>query len=176
MAITPARPEEYEEAQRILRTEVRAPTVEARNVALATETDTTSYFDFDGTTYKVPPVPYNLGVQLQEIKLELDRLVVIEKATDNLKDATLPEKTRHLEAILLCYERAVDIFWKASHPLAWWKRRRHKTTNPFLGITSQQEVGELLGFFFMCRMKSRVTIQGGLVNRPSLSTLTQRTS
>ena len=175
MAIVPALPEELEEGQRLLRAEIRAPQAEARNVALATEIDADSYFEFRGTNYKVPPLSYKLGVQLQEIQFFLESLVRKEQFTKDLQDLDLDGQIVHLQQLQLAYEQAIALFQKCCYPLAFWKRRRHKRQNPFLTCTSQ-EIAELLSFFSMCRMRSRVTFQGSLANRPSLSTSMQSTT
>lgn len=178
MAIQPAPPEAYEEAQRSLRAEVRAPRAEARNVAIATETHADSYFTHDGILYKAPPVGYKLGVQLQEIQLHITNLVKDEeqqKIYAETGNAAMiwseEQQVDHLTTLLATYERCSGLFWQCCAPVAFWKRRRFKKVNPFINCTAQ-EVGELLGFFYMCRMRSRVELGISTANRPSLSTLT----
>ena len=171
MAIVPARPEEYEEAQQLLRAEIRAPRAEARNVALATEIDADSYFEFRGTNYKAPPLSYALGVQLQEVQLRLQSLAMYENETKDLAGVELDKQIKHLEQLHLAYMQAVTLFQRCCFPLAFWKRRGHRKNNPFTTCTSQ-EIAELLSFFSMCRMRSRVVMHGSSANRPSLSTLT----
>lgn len=180
MPIRPASPEDYDQAQVDLRRELRAPTTEVRNVAIAAETHADSYFSYRGVMYKAPPLSYKLGVQLQEIQLAIGKLVQEEEALTARIAAAPSEKDdedriQMLTGLLACYERAVGLFWQACFPLAWWKRRRHTRTNPFTECTSK-EIGELLGFFFMCRMKSRVGMVGTLANRPSLSLSTPTTT
>lgn len=175
MAITPARPEELAEAQRALRAEIRVPKAEPRNVAIAAEINADSYFMFGRTRYKVPPLGYKLGVQLQELQLTIENLAQTEQEEAARQALTEQDKLAHLALLSRCYEQAVNIFWQACHPAVWYKRWGHQRTNPFLGCTSQ-EIGELLGFFFMCRMKSRVSMQGSLASRPSLSISTPRTT
>lgn len=176
MAIRPALPEEYDAAQKLLRAEIRVPRAEARNVAIAASPDADSYFRFRGVLYKAPPLSYEVGIQLQEIHMQIENLSKLEKSLVDLDALPHEEKIRHLQLLQHCYERAAEFFQRACFPVSFWRRRKHKRKNPFTTCTSQ-EVGELLGFFSMCRMKSRVSIMGSLANRPSLSTmLTQPTT
>lgn len=173
MSLIPASPEAYEEAQRVLRAGLRLPIAEVRNTAVAADINAPSLVTFRGTAYKVEALPYRLGLQFHEIHLEIDRLAKLEEKAEATGTISPEAQATHLEQLLACYERAVVLFWEAAIPLAWWKRRRYRKVNPFLDC-SQQELGELLGFFFMCRMKSSVSVQGGLMTRPSLSLSTRR--
>lgn len=172
MPLTPALPEEFEAAQIYLRSEVRVPKTEARNAALAADIMEHSDFSYRGTRYRTPPLSYQLGVQLQEIQLILRTVAQFEESPE-FKDLSDERRQQYMETLLGTYERAILLFWKASYPLAFWKRWKHKRTNPFTDCSSS-EIVELLSFFFTCRMKSRVIIQGGLATRPSLTMLTQQ--
>lgn len=172
MGIKPSSPEAVERAQTMLRATVRPPTSEARNVAAAADIDANSYFSYNGVYYKAPPLDYRLGIQLQEILVEIHRLGTIEEELD--QDNKVPDES-HIRQLLVCYDKAVLLFQQACMPVAFWKRRQHRRKNPFDGCSSG-EIGYFLNFFFTCRTKSRVRPQESLVFRPSLSLSTQQTS
>lgn len=174
MALLPATPEEVEEVQRLLRRELRVPTAEARNVATATELDAVSYFRYRGTAYRAEPLSYRLGARLQEVKYELDRLAEIERQREE-SEWTENEKARHMTMLLEVLEAAVTLFHLCCEPVAFWKRPRFRRVNPFVNA-SLGEITDLLGFFFTCRMRSRVSILGGSAMRPSLSMSTTQTN
>lgn len=169
MALLPATAEDFAQAQVDLRQFVRAPSVEARNVAVAADTGSAVYFTFRNALYKAEPLSYRLGIQIQEINIEVQRLNTFE-ATTPVTSMTDDQRIVHMRSLLAAYESAEDLFWKASLPVNWFSRRGYRKNNPFkkAGLSSG-EVGELLGFFWECRMKSRVNLLGGLGNRPSLS-------
>lgn len=176
MPLIPATAEELALTQQELRGELRPPVSEARNVAVAAETNADTMLVFRRVTYVVPPLPYNLGVQLQEIEVEIRRLA--EWAEQMPMDKWTPvDREQYMLHLVVCYERAIDLFWKVAYPLMPWRRLFYRKTlfrrpakNPFLQC-SHKEIGELLGFFFECRMKSRVSLVGSSVLRPSVSTL-----
>ncbi len=168
MALVPARTEDFEAAQKVLRSEIRSPSVEARNVASAAETSANSYITFRRVLYVSPPLSWKIGAQLQEIHLEIERLVKKEQNGLPLEEWPDQERLDHLNHLLLCYQSAVSFFWTACKPVSWLKRWRFRKTNPFQDCSSQ-EIGELIGFFSMCRMKSRVSMVASSANRPSLS-------
>lgn len=167
MALVPAQAEELDATQQYLRSEFRPPQAAVRNVAIAAETTADSYFDFRGVTYKVPAISYAIGVQLQEIHLEIERLSELEQQ-HGTTTLTKEQAIEQMEKLMICYERAARFFHAAAFPLSFWRRWSYKRHNPFVTCTAK-EVGELLAFFSMCRMKSRVSIKGSSATRPSVS-------
>lgn len=174
MALKTSSPEDLAKGQEYLRTLVKPPVTEVRNVATATELNADTYFQFKGAWYKAPPLDYRLGIQLQEILLEIHRLgqQADDKAEHLQTDAGM---IAHLQQLKLCYERAAKLFHDCCTPIVFWRRWRWKRYNPFSSCSSQ-EVAELLNFFSLCRMKSRVRLMENSVARPSLSMLMQPTS
>lgn len=154
-------PEQLEQTQQLLREQVRPPVAEARNVALAAHSHAPSYFRFRSRTYKAPPLQHGLGVELQEIVIEYERL------------QDLPETPENLQQLRMVYIRSAVLANQACRPLnpITWLFLRLFRRNPFLK-SSQTELGELTYFFSMCRTKSHVQLLGGKALRPSLSTLT----
>lgn len=159
--IKPSSSEQLNQTQELLRDQVRPPVAEARNVALAAHPHAASYFRYRGQLFKAPPLQHSLGVELQEIALEYERL------------QDLPETVETLTQLRVVLIRAAVLCQKACKPLNpitrfwYWVFR----INPFMKA-SPTELAELTGFFSMCRTKSRVRLLGGESMRPSLSTLT----
>jgi hypothetical protein len=164
MGIKPSSSETVERAQEMLRAAVRLPTTSVKNTALAAHSDSESFFEFHGMVLRSAPLPYGLGLEMQEVMFELKRLAMAEE-----EGLGTPElQIQYLEQLKLCCERAVHLFWKAAKPVSWWQRLWYRYSNPFLGC-SAGEVSDLLAFFSQCRMKSRVRLLGGLALRQSLS-------
>lgn len=96
------------------------------------------FVEFAAVLYAVPPVPWEAGQELLELK-------------QRLEDA---EGGSHHERAVL--RRLVKVYGSLVHPRGrlrrafWWITR-----NPFR-YASDGEIGQLLVFFSGCRMKSRV--------------------
>lgn len=99
---------------------------------------------YRGRVYEILPVSFTDGLKLTDVSLDLDELADAPPTRENRRRYVLALK--RIVALAPKYlrprGRARRIFW-----------RFHR--NPFRGATDR-EVGELLGFFLGCRMRSRV--------------------
>lgn len=96
-----------------------------------------SVLAYRGRLYDVPPVPFLAGVRLVELR-------------DQLSQAETPaDEVRALREIVTVMKRLIRPRGKVRRA-TWWLRR-----NPFRHA-SEQEIGELLGFFSAHRTQSRV--------------------
>lgn len=148
MPITPLAPERIAETQAILRAQLRVatPSSVVRNATLAADLDVTTTLVYRRRLYKVPPVSFRVGIELQEIAARLDELT------------NVPETDESLTELLAMFQDAVALFHRCIVPSTFigrlfWRRR----SNPFYNATSG-EVAELLGFFSQCRTRSSVRV------------------
>jgi hypothetical protein len=176
MTLRASTPEQLQGGQEFLQELVRPPTAEVRNVASAADIDANSYFDYRGVYYKAPPLSHRVGIQLQEVLLEISRLGEYERQNEEMDEDVA---IKHLEQLQRCYERAVTLFkiaCKPVNPIRWlWRTVVRRKYNPF-AEASGQEISDLIHFFSSCRTKSRVRQAGSLAHRQSLSLSMQRTT
>lgn len=104
--------------------------------------------DWGGHRYRVPPVPYRLGIKLQGLLRDLTEL----------KEGELrwEDQQAVLQRIL---RESVALFRRCIQPVSRWRRLLWPVLpNPF-ETASEAEVGQLLAYFSMCRTSSRVRSQ-----------------
>lgn len=124
----------------------RIPAPENHEYALSLQGVTELHFG--SRTFRIPPVPFPAGVRLQHVQQRLGKI----KGSDEA-DADV---MRDLLGVL---EEAVDVFWSLIEPVSLWDRLVWRwRANPFLECT-ENEIGELLGLFCACRMRSRIRPQ-----------------
>lgn len=133
---------------------------EIGNVALATNMAGPAFFTLGSHRYIVPPVPYVLAAELEELRLKMDQL------------ATMPGTVETNAQVKEVFDRAIVLFRRACKPtfgiyrLLWrW------VTNPFRDL-SPLDAGTLLYFFCQCRMRSAIRLEASLVERKSRSSTT----
>ena len=155
MGIEPTNKLQLEATQVELRKMARNVNEEVGNVGLATNVEGPAYLTFGRHRYKVPPVQYQLAVELEEIRMKLDQLADGEASL---------EQNRQMGEL---YDRAVKLFPKLVRPtfgiqkLLWrW------ATNPFLNA-SPVDVATLIYFFCSCRMRSELRLEANSVTRKS---------
>jgi len=142
------RPEkDYELMQVVLRKEVeqnRTKTVQ-RNTALASDMEAEAVLRFNGSRYLVPPVPYKLGNVLQDMMLRLQEYGAT--ASPDMEDEDDMDRM---------VQDGIALFPRLCYPESLIRRLlRPFLPNPFSNI-SVAEFGDLLGFFWGCRMRSSV--------------------
>jgi len=99
---------------------------------------------YRGRVYEVIPVSFEDGVRLAEARATLEELDGMEPTRDSIRRYV--SALRFVVALAPRYLRPRGRIRRLLWPL---------TRNPFRGATDR-EVGELLGFFLGCRMRSRV--------------------
>jgi hypothetical protein len=99
--------------------------------------------EFRGQTYLVPPVPYAVGVALVGLQERVRRL------------QGQPESEETLTELRDILHDAVALFPSLVRPTGWRRLFRRVLPNPFRKA-SEFEIGELIGFFSGCRMRSGV--------------------
>ncbi|HEX2091819.1 MAG TPA: hypothetical protein VHG28_05420 [Longimicrobiaceae bacterium] len=141
--LLPHNEERLAQVQAALAEQARASEPEVRNLGPVLDLSRPLPLEFRGYTYLVPPVPFVFGV----------RLVGLQERVRRLQDRPdSPESLDELQAIL---EEAVELFPRLARPTGWRRLFRRVLPNPFRSA-SEFEIGELIGFFSGCRMRSRV--------------------
>lgn len=116
------------------------------NAVAATAMGVDAVLPFNNRLYDVPPVPWPDGIVLQKIRNESERL------KGRMGEPEVPDRVYAL------LERSVDVMGGLIRPRGRFRRfawRLGLRRNPFRNC-SEKEVGELLDFFWVCRMKSNV--------------------
>jgi hypothetical protein len=129
------------QVQAALDEELRASQPEVRNLSATGALFGSDTLEYRGRRYEVPPVPFALGVALLELQERAGRL-----------QGDVADPAAELGAILT---GAVEIFPRLVRPTGWRRLVWPLLPNPFRAA-SEYEVGELIGFFSGCRMRSRV--------------------
>jgi hypothetical protein len=151
-------PEQQDHAQAQLKALFQAPAVDLKNVGTVLALEASGRFAYRGKSYVVPPVPYTQGLQLHQIFLRLQAL------------GSKQENEAALQELFSLMSAAVMLFKGLVRPTSWWQRLTWRWQQPFADVT-EKEVGELMGFFFVCRMKSSIVIPGVISSEvESLST------
>lgn len=153
--------EQLSETQDQLKVLAKPTAEEIGNVGLAANMAGPAYFSLGRHRYVVPPVPYALGAELEELRLKMDQL------------AELPgsdEVTRQVKEV---FDRAIPLFKQVCRPTFGIYRVLWRwVTNPFRDL-SPLDVGTLLYFFCQCRMRSAIRLEVSLAARKSRSSTTQ---
>lgn len=151
MALTPMSAERAEATQTQLRQQVKAPDQSLGNVSLATDLHGSEFFQHGIFEYEVPPISYQVGVQLEALRLRLDKLADSEE-TDTDKLIQLNEQTAQLMS------DAAGLFKKVVRPKFLPQRLLWRWLgNPFAKM-SGTDLMTLLYFFCACRMRSAVRL------------------
>lgn len=141
--IRPHTEERLAQVQAALAAEVRANEPEVKNLGPLQDLSRPLPLEFRGRTYLVPPVPFVFGVALVGLQERVRRLQ---------DQPESPEMLAELESIM---HEAVALFPSLALPTGWRRLFRRLLPNPFRNA-SEFEVGELIGFFSGCRMRSGV--------------------
>lgn len=141
--LLPHSEERLAQVQAALAEQARADEPEVRNLGPVQDLSRPLPLEFRGRTYLVPPVPFVFGVRLVGLQERVRRL-------QHQPDS--PESLAELRAIL---EEAVEFFPGLARPTGWRRFFRRVLPNPFRSA-SEFEIGELIGFFSGCRMRSTV--------------------
>lgn len=128
---------------------------EIGNVGLSSDMLGPTYLVYGPHRYKVPPVPYKIGIELEEIRLRMDQLT---------NDEPSVEQNRQMGEL---YSRAVDLFPKLVQPTFGAQRLLWRwTSNPFQNA-SPLDVATLIYFFCSCRMRSSLRLEETSLARKS---------
>lgn len=154
--------EQLSETQDQLKAFAKPTSEEIGNVGLATNMMGPAFLSLGRHRYVVPPVPYVLAAELEELRLTVDRL------------AGVPPSIEANNELRVVFDRAVPLFKQACRPtfgiyrLLWrW------VSNPFRDL-SPMDAGTLLYFFCSCRMRSAIRLEGSLAERKSRSSTMQQ--
>jgi hypothetical protein len=141
--LRPHTEERLAQVQAALEEEIRASQPELRNLEPAADLFGEAVLEYRGRTYQVPPVPFVFGVALVALQERIRRMQDAPEGADALAE---------LHAVL---REAVALFPRLVRHTGWRRPLGRLLPNPFR-TASEFEVGELLGFFSGCRMRSRV--------------------
>lgn len=141
--IQPHSEERLAQVQAALAEEIRASEPEVRNLGPVQDLSGPLPLEFRGRTYLVPPVPFVFGV----------RLVGLQERVRKLQDQ--PESEEALDELRSILHEAVALFPSLVRPTGWRRLFGRVLPNPFRNA-SEFEIGELMGFFSGCRMRSSV--------------------
>ncbi len=141
--ILPHTEDRLDQVQATLAAEVRANEPETRNLGPVQDLSRPLPLEFRGRTYLVPPVPFVFGVAL----------VGLQERVRRLQDQ--PDSTEMLAELERIMHEAVALFPALVRPAGWRRLVWRLLPNPFRNA-SEFEVGELIGFFSGCRMRSGV--------------------
>lgn len=135
---------------------------EIGNVGLASDLAGPAYLTYRTFRYRVPPVPYQLGIELEEIRLKIDIAT---------SDEPSVEQNRQLGEL---YTRAVALFPKLVKPTFGVQRLLWRwASNPFQ-TASPLDVATLIYFFCSCRMRSDLRLEATSLARKSRPSTTLR--
>lgn len=137
------------EAQNLLRQKFKTTKTTVKNIDSALGLGATSLFEFNGKHYRVDKVDWKDGLELQKLMLQLQAIQNSE--SENLEKSSV-EDLKKLEDVAV---RLTQLFKKLCRPVGLIRRIFWRWSNPFIDAT-QQELGELMGFFFACRTRSSV--------------------
>ena len=175
MALTPIRAEQVEKTQDLLRQMVKPQEVNIGNVEVATSLSGSTYFTYGMFQYEVPPVPYTIGLKLEEARLKLEKLAdqAIKAEEADAVDLSLDlniEMTELFDSVILMFKKLVRPVF-LPHRLLWrW------TSNPFQDA-SPSDVATLLHFFCACRMRSAIRLGArGSMQKLSRSRMIEQTT
>lgn len=162
MGLVPVTAEQETGTQHRLREMFRPPETSVGNVDLATSLQGDTYLIYNSYQYRVAPVPYTLGLQLEELKIKLDKLASV---PDDLPEEELLRYNQQTQEV---FDKAIALFRKLVRPLflpqlLLWRF----VSNPF-GNASPSDVATLIHFFCLCRMRSVVRL-GTLGSPPRLN-------
>lgn len=125
---------------------------EVKNIDPAMNLESTSIMQFRGRLYRVPPVGWQAGLELQRQYLKLQDL---QRKEDQIPDDKYASSIEHLKEMEILMNRMFRFFKSLCSPMSWWETITWRFRDPFQDAT-QQELGEMLGFFFECRTKSSI--------------------
>lgn len=158
--LQPTSDAQFEATQAELRQQVKPTKQELGNVGLAADMLGPAYIRYGRYRYRVDPISYPLGIELEEIKLKLDEL------------ADLPPTHENNMALLETFDRAVQLFPKVVKPMFGFQKLLWRfTSNPFRGA-SASDIFQLLYFFCSCRTRSVVRFEETSLLRKSRSSTT----
>jgi len=141
--ITASTAEDQARAQTALRAAFDTPPATVSNVASVLDLETSSLFEFHGRLYVVKPLSWKDGLVLQKL---WHRLEALRRAPNDLT------AVQELYDLMQAFVGMVKSLVK---PKSWATRLIWRWHNPFEQCT-EQELGEIMGFFSACRMKSSI--------------------
>lgn len=157
--------EELEVAQQFLQESLPKTRHEQANTDTAAGLTQNLVLTFRGHLYKVPPIPYRVGVQLERVRLQMSECEDQDDTVANLNqfEAMLDGLIPLFKMLVMPVDLIQRIGWR-------WRK------NPFADA-SAVDVMTLLHFFLLCRTKSSVKLVdgSGFMPQPSLSTTPQTT-
>jgi hypothetical protein len=167
MAVVPFTKEQIERTQAELRSELRlvtgpgeeSPVPVNQHLVEALKGDETLYYR--GRRFKVRAFGFIEGARLSVLETRYSNLTVKEKARNAQRESggQVELNPADLREMLDVLEDTIALFRDLVVPRGWFERLLWPLLkNPFENAT-EQEIGELLGFFFVCRMKSGVRFE-----------------
>lgn len=147
MPVKATSPQQFLDSQALLRQQApKGASHVVKNASFAADLNEPNYLVYRQRKYKVRPLTFTVGIELQELAVRLESM------------ADQPETNETLQEMLSILQDAVALFWAAAQPLGLLRRlTRHWLSNPFETATNQ-EVAELLGFFLQSRTRSSVQV------------------
>jgi hypothetical protein len=172
MPVAPISKEQIEATQSALRTELRlVPNEDERpapaNVSLLNALKGDELLYFRGRRFKVKHVGFIEGATLSTLEGRYSNQSVKEKARREARERgeVVPVDVNEVKEMLDVLEDTVALFHKLVVPVGWLYRLLWPwLRNPFEDATDQ-EIGELLGFFFACRTRSSVRFESRSAGR-----------
>lgn len=165
--IRPIDPAKLEATQKKLRDAFFERVPEPVNRHFALSLQGVSILRFRNRVFHVPPISYPAGLRMQEIFRRLEKIGKAEEDADVLKE------------LLRALEDAAALCWSLCKPVSLVDRLFWRLLSNPLRDASQQEMGEILGFFSACRTRSTVRLNASEVTsvyERSISRMNSRSS
>jgi hypothetical protein len=167
MPVAPIAKEQLERTQQWLRSELKlvGGTEEAKpvpaNLRLVEALVGDELLRYRGRRFRVKPVGFIEGARLSVLETRYANLTIKEKERNEKKERgeRVELNMDEIKETLDVLEDTIKLFRDLVEPRGWFERLLWPMLkNPFDNAT-EKEIGELLGFFFVCRMKSGVRFE-----------------
>ena len=128
-----------------------------RNALNAVEMMNLRVLPYRGRVFRVPPVPAPLGWRLDDIRQRLEWMAK--------EDITPANRLEHYQRRMDLFVEALDLFGALVRPLTlldrltWWLQVRFRPPFRAPNDPNDREFSDLMGFFWLCRMKSSIRPQ-----------------
>jgi hypothetical protein len=184
MPVAPFTKAQLDTAQAIFRTEAETvlgldkPQPAPANVDLLNALAGDEILHYRGRRFRVLPVGFLEGAKLSELEARYANQALKDKARRERRDAgeVVEVDVASIKEMLDVLEDTIALFWRLVKPISLIERLLWRwLKNPFENAT-EKELGVMLGFFFVCRMKSGVRFSSAGRSRGSRSRSISETS